>query len=524
MASDVITGTTSNQYVICKLEWISVKNEVGNYSDVTATLKYSRTNSGYTTSGKWTGSITINGVKKEVSTANAIYITKNSNTVAMSSTVRVYHNSDGTKSITISATGEIPAANLKNTKCSGTAYLDEIDVKPPNFAGEPLIIENITQTSAEMSFSSNDTLDKIEYSIDGQLSWVEVNSKSFKVNNLIPNNNYIIYVRIRKKSNQKTAISWPWEFKTLPIYVTDIVVSDDIFVDVGKTVELNYSVLPENASVKDLNIISSNSNIISVNGNKITALDKGYVTLTLTSKDGGNVSKSISVSTVKRVEGIIINQTEIVLPKSSSLELKYTILPNDAGNKSVVLSSSDETIVFVEGNKITGVENGNATIKITTVDGGYSVEVLVLVFGDYVWYDFPVPLEVLNSIDIEHIKSNIMTIRSMLLLKGYQVQPLNDIYTDTNTPFNNIFDLLQNIEYNLDIISDNDAKSIYYVEPKTVGEYASNKQDIWRWLQVLQDMYNILNGNFGKWQILRTTDGYPIIEGKKIILRGDLIG
>ena len=87
-----------------------------------------------------------------------------------------------------------------------------------------------------------------------------------------------------------------------------------------------------------------------------------------------------------------------------------------------------------------------------------------------------------------------------------------------------MFDLLQNIEYNLDVISDNSAKSIYYVEPKVIGDYASNKSDIWRWLQILNEMYNILTGVFPKWQYLLCKDGFPTINGKKILVRGDFIG
>ena len=111
-----------------------------------------------------------------------------------------------------------------------------------------------------------------------------------------------------------------------------------------------------------------------------------------------------------------------------------------------------------------------------------------------------------------------------MLSKGYEVEPLKEITARVNTPLNNMFDLLQNIEYNLDVISDNSAKSIYYVEPKVIGDYASNKSDIWRWLQILNEMYNILTGVFPKWQYLLCEDGYPTIDGKKILVRGDFIG
>lgn len=124
--SGSFTGSTNNQFVKPKITWSAKQNQNENYSTVTATLTYSRTNSGYTTSGKWEGSITINGETTSVSTTEQIYITQNSNTKAMSATVKVPHNDDGSKSITISCTGAIKAAGLTTTTCSSVVVLDTI--------------------------------------------------------------------------------------------------------------------------------------------------------------------------------------------------------------------------------------------------------------------------------------------------------------------------------------------------------------------------------------------------------------
>ncbi len=137
--SGSFTGSTSNQYVKPKIAWSATQSIEGNYSNVSATLTYSRTNSGYTTSGKWSGSITINGTTVSGSSGNdQIYITQNSNTFAMSATVKVPHNADGSKSVSISCTGTIDAAGLSFTSCSSTVTLDKIPrqasiTSAPNF-------------------------------------------------------------------------------------------------------------------------------------------------------------------------------------------------------------------------------------------------------------------------------------------------------------------------------------------------------------------------------------------------------
>ena len=312
MASGKIDGTTNNEHIISQLVWSSTPNTVGNYSDVIVRLIYSRTNEGYVTHGLWTGSITIDGIKTEGSTEDQIYIKYNSNTVAMTAKKRVYHESNGTKTIKISATGKVISSSLTKTYCSGSIYLDEIDVSLPGFAGQPIVFNDVTQTSVGVSFTSNDDLDKIEYSLDGQKTWVVVNSKKFTISKLKPYTDYTLYVRIRKRSNQKTKISSAWNFKTLPIYITDILVEDNISVDVGNYTELEYSLVPQNASVKTLDIKSKNTDVVVVDGNRLLGLNKGQTTVTLTAKDGSGVSKTINVSTIQRVEGIITNQNEIV--------------------------------------------------------------------------------------------------------------------------------------------------------------------------------------------------------------------
>lgn len=124
MASGNFTGSTNNQFVQPKITWTATPDTDGNFSTVTATLTYSRTNTGYETYGTWEGWLSINGNKKTAS--KYIEITYNSNTVAITHTVKVNHNTDGSKSITISAGGGIPGTSFSSTSISKTVALDNI--------------------------------------------------------------------------------------------------------------------------------------------------------------------------------------------------------------------------------------------------------------------------------------------------------------------------------------------------------------------------------------------------------------
>lgn len=119
-----IYGTTDNQYVLCVIDWTATQNIDGNYSTVTATLKYFRSNQGYTTYGKFNGGITINGNTDTAS--HYITVEYLSFTQALTYTVTVPHNSDGTKTITISGYGGIEGTSVGSTSCSKSITLDNI--------------------------------------------------------------------------------------------------------------------------------------------------------------------------------------------------------------------------------------------------------------------------------------------------------------------------------------------------------------------------------------------------------------
>jgi hypothetical protein len=125
MASGTITGSTGNQYIDAKIVWSSTPNTAKNMSTVTAALYYKRNNTGYTTEG--TGKFTINfSTGGGGSTTTYVKITESAWVKAAESTITVYHNADGTKSITISASGSISGTTLTSTSVSGTVKLDTI--------------------------------------------------------------------------------------------------------------------------------------------------------------------------------------------------------------------------------------------------------------------------------------------------------------------------------------------------------------------------------------------------------------
>ena len=151
--------------------------------------------------------------------------------------------------------------------------------------------------------------------------------------------------------------------------------------NVGSSTKLTATVLPENASNKNVIYSVDDESILSVDqdGN-VTGLSLGTATVTVTTEDGGfTASAEITVIPVQ-VTGVSIS------PKSASVGLGHTvqltalIKPSNATNKNLSWSVSDETIISVDDRgTVTGLSLGTATATVTTEDGGFSASAEITV-------------------------------------------------------------------------------------------------------------------------------------------------
>lgn len=153
-------------------------------------------------------------------------------------------------------------------------------------------------------------------------------------------------------------------------------------------------------------------------------------------------------------------------------------------------------------------------------------ETIVVDGVEYVWHSYTEPLQILNAEDVNNAQSNISVIKDILASKGYSLSALKSEPASYDSELVKIIDILNAVEYNLDIINGTDAKSVYYGESyrATYDKPAHNTEQIWRWFKSLEDAKSIVTGQKGKWGNLLCNDGYPTIKGKRILTRGDLIG
>lgn len=149
----------------------------------------------------------------------------------------------------------------------------------------------------------------------------------------------------------------------------------------GDVVELAATVTPADATSKYMAWTSSDTGVATVdNFGRVCAIEPGTAVITVTTDDGGFTASCTVTVTPKRVTGVTLDQTAATVYETESITLTATVNPTDATDKAVVWSSSDEAIATVDqSGKVSGISYGDATITVTTVDGGHTASCVVSV-------------------------------------------------------------------------------------------------------------------------------------------------
>ena len=199
------TGNTSED-ITFTCNWVSISNGVvANSSTVKVTIVASKSSSSTaSTYGNYTASATVNGSIQNVGSTN-FTLAPGASITLLSKSYTVPHNADGTKSTTISAT---VGGNIMYGNGSANVALDKIS----RYATVSQVLNNITETSITMNWTSDTVVDRVWYSIDNGVSWsnaINVNSASgsYVINGLTAEATYSVKTRVRRKDSQLTTDS-----------------------------------------------------------------------------------------------------------------------------------------------------------------------------------------------------------------------------------------------------------------------------------------------------------------------------
>jgi hypothetical protein len=157
---------TNNQYIKYRVKLtLNSQNVTNNTSNVTVEIQVWRTNTGYTTYGHGTCYVTIDGTQYTSSITNDHKFTYNSYTVVFSRTLNITHNTDGTKTLNISA-----YISHSRFSSSSQSYSTSLDTIPR--------VSSVSASSGSVNFGKSVTINisrhsssfthRLRYSVAGQ--------------------------------------------------------------------------------------------------------------------------------------------------------------------------------------------------------------------------------------------------------------------------------------------------------------------------------------------------------------------
>lgn len=186
-----------------------------------------------------------------------------------------------------------------------------------------------------------------------------------------------------------------------------------ISLEEGENFTLEATVAPADATNPAVLWTSGDDDVATVDGGVVTAVAPGTATITVVTVDGGLTAScevTVTPATVA-VTGVSLDQSTLELEPGGTATLVATVAPENATDKSVSWSSSDDAVATVADGVVTAVADGTCTITVTTTDGGFTatcdvtVETVGLEKFEAGFRMYPNPIKDKLYIEGEHIHS-----------------------------------------------------------------------------------------------------------------------
>ncbi len=178
---------------------------------------------------------------------------------------------------------------------------------------------------------------------------------------------------------------------TVRVVVTGVSLSQtELTLEKGAKATIVATVVPADATNKNVSWRSDNAGIVTVENGVVTAVAEGQTTVRIFTEEG-NFTTECKVTVVKSggsnpsvtVTGVKLSQNKLTLKKDDSFTLVATVEPNNASNKAVTWSSDNTAVATVSDAGLVEAKTvGTATITVTTQDGGFTATCEVTVTAE----------------------------------------------------------------------------------------------------------------------------------------------
>jgi len=175
------------------------------------------------------------------------------------------------------------------------------------------------------------------------------------------------------------------------VVVTGVSLSQtELTLEKGAKATLVATVVPANATNKNVSWHSDNAAIATVEDGVVTAVAEGQTTVHVFTEDG-NITTECKVIVKKNggsnpsvaVTGVKLSQNKLTLKKDDSFTLVATLEPSTASNKAVMWTTSNDAVVSVSDNGVIQAKAvGVAVITVTTQEGTFTATCEVTVTAE----------------------------------------------------------------------------------------------------------------------------------------------
>ena len=294
-----------------------------------------------------------NATNKEVK-----WTSSNSNVAAVSSTGTIVAKSSGTAVITVQTVD-----GNKTATCTVTIENKNISVTSVTLNTNKLNVQigDTYQLTAIVN-PSNAT--------NKEVKWTSSNSNVATVSptgTIVAKSSGTAVITVQTVDGNKTATC------TVTVKDNDIVATNvslnkkNLDLKVGNTYQLTATVLPENATNKNVKWYSNNDKVVAIDQNGLlTAKSSGTAIITVTAQNG-TLQDTCIINVTDNEAKITISKDWLVLELDEITQLSAIVEPN---TEELVWSSTDEKVVSVnEKGVVTANSIGRATIIVSTKDG-----------------------------------------------------------------------------------------------------------------------------------------------------------
>ena len=386
-------------------EWSGTQSQIGNYTDVTLKVYLSY----YTISvgARSDSTVSINGTSETYTVAaiNDMNSTSYKKKLLKTYTVRVNHNSNGTKTgVELKATwrfsGTYSGVSIGTITAKTTVNLDTIDRAAPTVSCSTAVVSS---SSLTVTATASTTCDVWEYSLDNGSTWTQFSTTSAtsqsKTLTGLTSKSYSVKVCARKKSNQVKGTSGTSTCDIVAptlTFTNSNITANSVYINASSSVTCDiwqysinggstwtqFSTTAGTSAAKTITGLSPNVTYnIKVRARKKSNGLYGASAGTNITTLGGSVLNSVTALTIDAASPVLsLNWTvydanythRLAIKNGSTTILTITSLTGSKGtnNKTYAFTSAQRTTIL---NAMSALASFSATFVLTTYDGSKQV-------------------------------------------------------------------------------------------------------------------------------------------------------